>query len=403
VALGLCVACRRSPAPSSGAGEGVPAAVSQRTTRGDIALRNLNDRIQQLEKHGASRSLELPLREQLVEALLTRVQFRGTYADFDRVREIADAAVRDLPNRPEPLQLRARAASAVHRFEDAVRDLQAAAALGADVDARLAAIRIAQGRELESARDFARHRVERQATLATLGLLANAEAALGEFDAADEHYAAALAQLHDVSPFLVAQLTFQRGVMWAEQADRPDRAEPFYVEAVRRLPQYVVANVHLAELEAHSGRRDAAIERLRGITERVERGIAPTLDPEPLGLLGELMAERTPGDPAAAELLGRARAGYERLLEQHRSAFLDHGAEFFSGPGADPTRGLALAQENLTLRPTPRAYALTIEAAFAAHDAGLGCRLLDEAAQASRHSKNLAALIERDEGRCATR
>ena len=326
-----------------------------------------------------------------MEALLTRVQFRGTFTDFDRVREIAEAAVRDLPNRPEPLQLRARAASAVHRFEDAVKDLQAAAALGADVDARLASIRVAQGRELEAARDFARNRVEL------------AERWLGEFDAADEHYAAALAQLHDASPFLVAQLCFQRGVMWAEQADRPDRAEPFYAEAVRRLPQYVVANVHLAEIEAHSGRRDAAIERLRGLTDRVERGVPATLDPEPLGLLGELLAERTPGDPAAAELIGRARAGYERLLEQHRTAFLDHGAEFFSGPGADATRGLALAQENLTLRPTPRAYALTIEAAFAAHDVGLGCRLLDEAAPASRHSKNLTALIERDEGRCATR
>jgi tetratricopeptide (TPR) repeat protein len=370
--------------------------VPQRTTRGDLALRNLSDRIDTLGKRAARAPLLLPERQQWVDLLLTRVQFTGSFGDFDRAIEIAEGAVRDHGNKPDAFRLRARAASAVHRFDDAERDLGSAARLGADVDAALASIRIAQGRELEAARAFARARVERAATLEHLGLLANAEAALGEFEAADEHYAAALATLRDASPFPVAQLCFQRGVMWAEQAGSPERALPHYVEAVRRLPAYVVANVHLAELEAGLGRRDGAIERLRGIVDRSD-------DPEPAGLLGELLLEKDAADPAARGLVERAQAAYRALLERHRGAFLDHAAEFFAGPGADAPLASRLAQENLALRQTPRAHALAIEAAFAAHDSPLACRLMAEARPAAAHSRNLAALLERDGGRCATR
>jgi tetratricopeptide (TPR) repeat protein len=370
--------------------------VPQRTTRGDLALRNLSDRINVIGKHAAREALRLAEREQWVELLLTRAQFTGSFADFDRAIELAEGAVREQGTDPKALLLRARTSSAVHRFDDAVRDLDSAARLGADIDARLASIRIAQGRELESARAFARARVERVASLEHLGLLANAEAALGEFDAADEHYAAALETLHDVSPFPVAQLCFQRGVMWAEQAGKPERALPHYVEAVRRLPAYVVANVHLAELEVGLGRRDAAIERLRGLVDQ-------STDPEPAGLLGKLLLAQDAHAADGPALIQRARASYQTLLERHRGAFLDHAAEFFTGPGADPALASSLAQENLALRQTPRAYALAIEAAVGAHDSPLACRLIENARPAAAHSRNLSDLLEREGGRCATR
>jgi len=406
VALGTLVlsgfaACKRSPAPAAGAGSldaelSAPSAVPQRTTRGDIALRNVGDRIGVLDKHAARKALLLPEREQYVDQLLTRVQFTGSFDDFDRAIDVAESAVRDFGADPKAYLLRARTASAVHRFDDAVRDLDEARRLGADVDARLASIRIAQGNELEAARAFARARVERAPTLEHLGLLANVEAALGEFDAADEHYAAALATLHSASPFPVAQLCFQRGMMWAEQAHQPERALPHYVEAVRRIPAYVVANVHLAELEVGLGRRDAAIQRLRSIVDQ-------TRDPEPAGVLGELLVAKDAHDPEGPALIQRARASYQALLARHRGAFLDHAAEFFTGPGADAPLASNLAQENLALRQTPRAHALAIEAAIAAHDSPLACRLIDGARPASAHSRNLADLLEHESGRCATR
>jgi len=242
--------------------------------------------------------------------------------------------------------------------------------------------------------------VDRAPTLEHLGLLANAEAALGEFDAADEHYQAALDTLHDVSPFPVAQLSFQRGVMWAEQAHRPERALAFYAEAVRRFPEYVVANVHLAELEAATGRRDAAIERLRPLAERSR---LPGHDPEPLGALAELLLARDPNDGAAAPLIEGARQGYEGLLAGNRTAFLDHAAEFFGGPGGDKPRALELARENLALRRTPRAYGLAIESAFGAGDTAAACGWMAEASGVRGQSPALAALLEHEGPRCGSR
>lgn len=386
----LNVSCERSTPAEASSARGAPV----RTTRGDLALRNLSDRIDTLRKRAAKGPLRLQLREQLTDQLITRTQLLGTFDDFTLALENAESAVRDFPADARAWLLRARSLASVHRFEEAARDLEAARRLGADVDARLASLALARGQDLERAREFAKRRVSESASPERLGLLANAEAALGEFDAADEHFAAALAGLEDVSPFPVAMLSFARGVMWAEQANAPERARPHYVEALRRLPEYVVANVHLAELEAQSGQRDAAIERLRRIAER-------TADPEPAGYLGELLLEQNADDPAAAASIGRARDGYLSLLGRHRAAFLDHAAEFFAGPGKDPALALTLAQENLALRPTPRAHAIAIEAAAAAQETALECRLVAAARPLAPRSRNLAELLSGEGRRCA--
>jgi hypothetical protein len=157
--------------------------------------------------------------------------------------------------------------------------------------------------------------------------------------------------------------------MWAELADRPDLARPLYEEAVRRLPGYVVASVHLAELEEVGGAPARAISRLEPLAERS----SPLADPEPLGRLAEWLAPSAP--VRAAALAERARQGYERLLARAPLAFLDHAAEFFGGAGRDPARALALAEENLANRQNPRAFVLAIEAALAAGRTGRACAL----------------------------
>ena len=43
---------------------------------------------------------------------------------------------------------------------------------------------------------------------------------------------------------------------------------------------------------------------------------------------------------------------------RHHDAFADHAAEFWLTIGGDPERALPLAQQNLSLRQTPRARAL---------------------------------------------
>jgi tetratricopeptide (TPR) repeat protein len=397
IAIGLAAswACH-DKASSPGAPLPTTPSVPQRTTRGDIAVRNLSGRIQGLERQLLRPQTELATYAQLVDLLLSRTQFLNSFADFARVRELADAALREFPDQAQAHLLRARSFSAVHRFAEAEAELAQAAALGADTAIQRASLHIAQGRELPAALALAEQRATTSPTLEHLSLWASAEAALGEFEAADDHYRAALRNYRDVSPFPVAYVMFQRGVMWAELADAPERALPLYAEAVQRLPQYVVANVHLAELEAGRGQPEAAVQRL-------QRLISQTDDPEPLGYLGELLTHANPGDAPGQQLLGRARAGYDELLKQHRAAFLDHAAEFFSGPGHDPPRALELATENLALRPTGRAYALAIEAALAAQNRPLACDLVSRAQAASRQNKNLHALVERESAHCGNR
>jgi hypothetical protein len=175
--------------------------------------------------------------------------------------------------------------------------------------------------------------------------------------------------------------------MWGEAADRPDLALVLYRDAVARLPQYVVANVHLSELEQAT----SAISRLEAI--------APTAgDPEPTGRLAELLAEANPD--RADQLRDEAIARYETLLSRHEEAFLDHGAEFFAGPGGDPQRALDMALRNLALRPVPRSYIVAVEAAFAAEEDETACELIESSAPLQARHRVLASLAADSARRC---
>jgi len=117
---------------------------------------------------------------------------------------------------------------------------------------------------------------------------------------------------------------------------------------------------------------------------------------EPAGRLSQRL---TSSDPARAEALRQQGAArYDELLSLHREAFLDHGAEFFAGAGGDPARGLALALENVALRPVPRAYLVAIDAALAATDVATACRMVAESEPLqARHQvlANRASELER--------
>src|SRR5262249_55087878 len=145
------------------------------------------------------------------------------------------------------------------------------------------------------------------------------------------------------------------------------RGEQHYRRALRLLPEFVQAGVHLAELEIARGDRIAARARLESI-------VARQAEPEALALLGTLetaAAHRARG----ARRIERARRIYENLLLRHPSAYADHAAEFFLGPGRDPERAWTLALRNLDARTTDRALGLAERAARATGRAAEGERL----------------------------
>jgi hypothetical protein len=64
----------------------------QRTTRGDVALSNLDDRIRSLDERVQKPGSTLASRAQLIDLLLTRTQFTSRFDDFAHVRDLAERA-----------------------------------------------------------------------------------------------------------------------------------------------------------------------------------------------------------------------------------------------------------------------------------------------------------------------
>lgn len=364
--------------------EPVPIDTGRTSTDGELALRNLDSQIGARLASVERRPEILEVRRDAVGLLLSRSHFLGAYDDFVLATELADEAIVLRPDDPIALSIASDVASAVHLFDDVATHLDAGEALGDDVALDRVTLYVSVGERLDEALTLAEDAVRRNPSYATHVARASALAALERYEEADEAFLDALESYRDVSPFPLAWIAFQRGVMWAEMADRPELARALYEEAVRRVPPYVVANVHLSELEVEAGEVDRAIARLEALLPR-------TADPEPFGVLGELLAERDPS--RAAERTEEARVRYERLLGRHREAFLDHGSEFFASVGADPDRALQLAETNLENRHNARAYVVALEAALAAENVTKLCAIRTDAIDAEAQSAVLRRLV----------
>ena len=308
-------------------------------------------------------SPELPGRaEAAVEQEDVAARFLGDVTGLDRLRALT-GRLETLEAAHVPLVL-AQVSSMEHRFADALGHLSVAKAAGAPRQAtgRLElAIDQACGRNLDTVLEARRRAAEESRKLEDLVPLGALLADLGETEEADQIYLRALGSYIDVSPFALAWVCFQLGMLWGETAADPDpeRAAFWYRRALGYLPAHAKARIHLAEILAG--------ERSFAEAEALLAAIHDTGDPEVHWRLAEVSAAS--GDPREAERqLKRAGAIYRELLEKHPLAYADHGAEFYLAGGNDPVRALELARLNLDNRPTPRAFALAIEAANAVGD-----------------------------------
>ncbi len=191
--------------------------------------------------------------------------------------------------------------------------------------------------------------MESRADFSALGALAGLYAERGEMLEADRWFLAASRRYHSVSPFPLAVLDFQCGRLWMEHDDLR-RARAWCNAAVRRVPAYVPAQGHLAELDAAQGDTAGAIARLRPLALASD-------DPDYATQLARILGDVGHTEEAQT-WRGRAETRYEELLARHPDAFADHAAEFWLTIGGDPDRALRLARQNLALRQTPRANAL---------------------------------------------
>jgi tetratricopeptide (TPR) repeat protein len=288
--------------------------------------------------------------ETVVERERLAAQFLGDLDALDRLEALASQFARTDDSFRAAL-VHAEVASTVHRFEDARGHLARAAVLGGPreaIERHTLTIDQACGQRLDVALAARRRIVTATGRLDDLVPLGALLADLERFTEADEIYRQAFSSYNDASPFPLAWVSFQLGVLWGEVVPEPDpnRAAGWYRRAIAYVPAYVRARVHLAEIYTSQGQ-----------TGDAETLLLPALssgDPEVRWRLADVLNAQARFEEAKT-LLDTARSGFDALLERHLLAFADHAAEFYVGSGNDCHRALRLARANVANRPTRRA------------------------------------------------
>ena len=327
-------------------------------TDGTIALLNLDAQIDALEPEVRHGRASVETRAGLTELISLRGLIVGRIADYDRADEIAEQLVLDAPMDPRALLARARTDAGFHRFNDALSDLDRAEELGLDAEtanSERAAIFQALGRYDESLA-LREEAVKRRASFENLAALVGLHADRGKIEAAERQYEQSRCRYRGVSPFPLALLDFQLGLMWMNDG-RLDDARRSFEAAWRRVPAYAQAQGHLAEVEAELGEIDSAISRLHSLAESSD-------DPDYAGQLARILGDF--GHESESPIWRRrAAARYDELIASHPEAFADHAAEFWLAAGADPDKAFRFAKMNVEVRNTPHARRLLARAVAA--------------------------------------
>jgi hypothetical protein len=324
--------------------------VPSSVTDGEIAAINLES----ARRSAWARFARDPRRPGAAEAVVEQerlaAQFLGDLDALDRLEALA-LEFADAGATARAALVQAEVASSAHRFADARDHLARAARMGGStevIERQLLAIDQACGVELDAVLAARQKLAAARGQLEDLVPLGAVLADLERFAEADVVYRQAFDAYDDVSPFPLAWVCFQLGMLWGElvPSPDPDRAALWYHRAIGYLPGYVKARVHLAEIYTSQDKAGDA-----------EALLLPALvsgDPEVRWRLADVLLAQERLEEAAAELRA-ARSGFEELLGRHLLAFADHAAEFYAGSGGDRRRALELARINVANRPTRRA------------------------------------------------
>ena len=337
-------------------------------TDGEIAAINLQSARRRTWACFAQDPCRAGLAESVIDQERLTMQFLGDLDALDRLEVLASQFARvDASFRAALAQ--AEAASTAHRFADARDHLARAARMGGsrkEIERQSLSIDQACGVELDAVLATRRRIAAASGRLEDLVPLGAVLADLERFPEADAIYRQAFYSYSDISPFPLAWVCFQLGMLWGELVPHPDPnlAALWYRRAIAYLPGYVKARVHLAEIYASQSQPDDA--------EALLLLALSSGDPEIRWRLADVLIAQERFEEAETQL-DAARSGFDDLLGRHTLAFADHAAEFYSGSGNDCRRALELARVNVANRPTRRAIKQAHAIALKAHEAAVTC------------------------------
>ena len=327
-----------------------PAPSPPTLTAGTIAVLNLQAQIDGLQGHGTSAEAAT-----LIDLLILRGLILGRISDYERAAQLADRQVDAAITDAAAYVGRARTRALFHRFTEALDDLDHADRISTQDSAEKqerAAILQALGRYDEALLTYAAV-ADRRSKFEQAVALAGLWSERGETEIAERFYIESLRSYRGLSPFPLAQIDFQLGVMWMRH-ERLQQARVYFEAAIRRVPAYAAAQGHLAEVDADLGKPESAIARLIPLATSSD-------DPDYAAQLARILGEMGRREESVA-WHRMAASRYDELTAIHPAAFADHAAEFWLGVGNDPQKGLRLAEFNLRVRQTPRASELLAQA-----------------------------------------
>jgi tetratricopeptide (TPR) repeat protein len=321
-----------------------------RATDGEIAAINLESARRRAWARFAQDPGLAGAAEAIVDSERLTAQFLGDLDALDHLETLASQFGR-VDDSFRAALVDAEVASTVHRFADARDHLARAALMGGpqdEIERHSLTIDQACGVELDAVLAARRQIAMASGRLEDLVPLGAVLADLERFAEADAVYRQAFSSYGGVSPFPLAWVCFQLGMLWGELISVPDPnlAALWYRRAIAYLPGYVKARVHLAEIYASQDK-----------TGDAEALLVPSLssgDPEVRWRLADLLTTQERFEEGETQL-DAAQFGFDALLGKHLLAFADHAAEFYAGSGNDARRALELARANVANRPTRRA------------------------------------------------
>lgn len=296
--------------------------------------------------------------EALIDEEQKRIQFLGDYAALGRLSMLSEKMLSTDGLVGNHYLAAAQISSAMHHFPKSLELLSMAERCGVDPEL-ITPVRLsidqATGRNLSAVLNERIGRAKQLGGIQNLVPLAALFADLGEYDKAHLTYLKAIREYDDLSPFALAWVCFQLGVLHGETVPEPDldEAAGWYEAAIAYVPHYVHARVHLSEIYIERHLLDQAAATLDPIID--------TEDPEVFWRYSQLK-ERLNNQAESEIFLLKAKSRFRDLLSQHELGFADHAVEFYLGTNQESDRAFELANKNLLNRPTLAAY----EAAYAA-------------------------------------
>ncbi len=315
----------------------------------------------------------------LPDLYLERAGNLGTSEDLDSADAASVKNVSTDPGDGEVRLARAHVLGALHRFDEALKELDVAAASKAPVDevARArATIFLATGRcaEVSAILPPRSYPVD----LTVRGVL---EQRLGHPALAETLFERARLEFNDVSPLRLGWIDFERSRALEREGDNV-RARAYLEDALVGFPQYAHAAVHLAALEPG----DRAIAHLVEVEKRAT-------DPDVFAAHADAL-RRLKRDAEAGAMTDRARTRFEEVLTKHPEAYADHAARFFLGAGSDVPRALVLAKSAAAQAPTDETLELWLRAARVAGATDQVCAVVVAADKTSCARRTLRAELD---------